>query len=85
MKTSQSASGNIDGSTTFWSYNSATPLTCSAMAGFGITNDGTLGRELFYQAKGYTVTTCYNQPRTTSTPAAFRSPSSRRRSTPAGP
>ena len=31
------------------------------MAGFGITNDGTLGRELFYQAKGYTVTTCYNQ------------------------
>lgn len=31
------------------------------MPGFGITNDGTYGRKLFYEARGYTVTDCYNQ------------------------
>jgi hypothetical protein len=64
MKTSQSAFGNVDGSTNFYNYNgSSAPLTCSDMVGFGINNqDGTYGRKLFYEARGYTVTDCYNQP-----------------------
>ena len=63
MKTSQSASGNIDGSTTFWNYtSSATPLTCSDMETYSLqTTDGTYGRKLFYEARGYTVTDCYSQ------------------------
>jgi len=61
MKTSQSAYGNTDGATTFWSLNS-TKLTCSAMESYGISDtDGTYGRKLFYEARGYTVTDCYNQ------------------------
>ncbi len=68
MKTSQSAYGSTDGSTSFWNYNSASQLTCNAMettSSDGHTlswNDGTYGRKLFYEARGYTVTTCYNQP-----------------------
>jgi len=68
MKTSQSAYSNTDGSTSFWNYNSASQLTCSDMETFtsgGHTlswNDGTYGRKLFYEARGYTVNTCYNQP-----------------------
>lgn len=31
------------------------------MPGYGINNDGTQGRKQFYEAKGYTVTDCYNQ------------------------
>ena len=61
MKTSQSAFGNTDGATSFWNYtNSATALSCDTMASSNLA-DGTLGRRLFYQAKGYTVTDCYNQ------------------------
>lgn len=69
MKTSQSAYGNTDGSTAFFTYTtSPNKLTCSAMttmdAGGGMKVsqvDGTFGRKLFYQKKGYTVTECYNQ------------------------
>ena len=62
MKTSQSDYGNVDGSTTFWSYNSGTPLTCAEMESLGVaTEDGTYGRKLFYEARGYTVTNCYAQ------------------------
>ena len=61
MKTSQSAYGNTDGATTFWGYKDATKLTCTAMPDYNITNDGTQGRKLFYEARGYTVTDCYNQ------------------------
>jgi hypothetical protein len=61
MKTSQSAYGNVDGSTMFYNYGSASRLNCSDMPGYGITNDGTYGRKLFYEARGYTVTDCYNQ------------------------
>ncbi|MDP1993020.1 MAG: C39 family peptidase, partial [Syntrophales bacterium] len=63
MKTSQSAYGNTDGSTQFWGYtSSAAPLTCSAMESYSIDDlDGTYGRKLFYEARGYTVTVCYNQ------------------------
>jgi hypothetical protein len=60
MFTSQSAKGNSDGSTTFWSYSSSSKLTCSTMASSGY-NDGTLGRKNFYEARGYTVADCYNQ------------------------
>lgn len=63
MKTSQSAYGNSDGSTTFYNWTSlATPLTCADMVTNSIhTKDGTYGRKLFYEARGYTVTDCYNQ------------------------
>jgi hypothetical protein len=63
MKTSQSAYGNTDGSTSFYNYtSSATPLTCSDMVTYGVhTLDGTYGRKLFYEARGYTVTNCYSQ------------------------
>jgi hypothetical protein len=62
MKTSQSAYGNDDGSTSFYTLTSASPLTCSAMESYGIDNeDGTYGRKLFYEAKGYAVTDCYSQ------------------------
>lgn len=62
MKTSQSAYGNTDGSTTFYNFtSSASPLTCADMVTYEITEDGTLGRKLFYEARGYTCTECYNQ------------------------
>lgn len=60
MKTSQSYYGNVDGSTTFYLYNSAIPLPCAAM-GSNADEDGTYGRKLFYEARGYTVTDCYTQ------------------------
>jgi hypothetical protein len=71
MKTSQSVYGtnNTDGSTGFWNYNSKSQLTCRTMestngsSGHKISwNDGTYGRKLFYEDRGYTVDTCYNQP-----------------------
>lgn len=63
MKTSQSAYGNTDGSTTFYNWTTlADPLTCSDMATYDIDHlDGTYGRKLFYEARGYQVAECYNQ------------------------
>ncbi|MGB8214296.1 MAG: hypothetical protein WCE68_12130 [Anaerolineales bacterium] len=62
MKTSQSKHGDPDGSTEFWGSGGATKLTCSEMNAYGISNsDGTYGRMLFYQARGYSVTDCYYQ------------------------
>jgi hypothetical protein len=69
MKTSQSTFGNTDGSSSFFNYTtSGSQLTCAAMetmsdgAGHTISySDATYGRKLFYQARGYTVTTCYSQ------------------------
>jgi hypothetical protein len=63
MKTSQSAYGNTDGSTTFYNWTSSTEkLTCADMVTNNIfQDDGTYGRKLFYEARGYTVTDCYNQ------------------------
>lgn len=64
MKTSQSAYSNTDGETAFygWGDTSGAQLTCDEMVSYGIQNeDGTYGRKLFYQAKGYTVTNCYSQ------------------------
>ncbi|MGD8820906.1 MAG: Calx-beta domain-containing protein, partial [Anaerolineae bacterium] len=61
MKTNQSAYGNVDGGTTFWHYGSGNPLYCSDMVDYGIDNDGGHGLQLFYEARGYSVTDCYNQ------------------------
>ncbi|MRR53423.1 MAG: choice-of-anchor D domain-containing protein [Deltaproteobacteria bacterium] len=62
MKTSQYAYNNVDGSTSFYYINSATPLSCAAMEVYGeAPYDGTYGRKLFYEARGYTVTDCYTQ------------------------
>lgn len=63
MKTSQSAYSNTDGSTTFYNWTSdSSQLTCSDMVSYNIhTRDGTYGRKNFYEARGYTVTDCYNQ------------------------
>ena len=61
MKTSQSAYGNTDGSTVFYNWTgSPGQLGCDYMQSQSLP-DGTLGRKLFYQARGYTVTDCYNQ------------------------
>lgn len=61
MKTSQSSYSNVDGSTTFYYSGNSSPLSCSTIAAYGWTRDGTLGRKLFYEARGYTVTDCYYQ------------------------
>jgi YD repeat-containing protein len=63
MKTSESAYGNIDGTTTFYfNSSSAAPLTCADLEGSGhAPYDGTYGIKLFYGARGYTVTDCYSQ------------------------
>ncbi len=63
MKTSQSGYDNTDGSTSFYNYTSVPDrLTCADMEGYDIDQfDGTYGRKLFYEARGYTVSECYNQ------------------------
>ncbi len=62
MKTSQSAYGNSDGATSFYAWTSSSAaLTCADMLSNNITEDGSYGRKLFYEARGYTVTDCYNQ------------------------
>jgi YD repeat-containing protein len=62
MKTSQSFYGNVDGSTSFYFNNSATPLFCYVMESSGIADkDGTYGRKLFYEDRGYKVADCYTQ------------------------
>jgi hypothetical protein len=62
MYTSQSAYGNDDGATAFYVYQDSTdPLTCDVMASASLP-DGTLGRKRFYEARGYSVGECYNQP-----------------------
>ena len=62
MKTSQSAYGNSDGSTVFYNWTTDPgQLTCADMVTYNITVDGTYGRKLFYEKRGYTVTDCYNQ------------------------
>ena len=69
MKTSQSTYDNVDGSTWFWNYYSNTKLTCSDMEilytsqydDYISNYDGTYGRKLFYEARGYAVGDCYNQ------------------------
>ncbi|HCU56809.1 MAG TPA: hypothetical protein DF984_01020 [Anaerolineaceae bacterium] len=57
MKTSQSLYENIDGSTWFYYAFGNSKLQCSSMP----IDDGTYGRKLFYEARGYTVTDCFYQ------------------------
>lgn len=73
MKTSQSGYGNTDGSTGFYTYASSNnKLTCSTMQSQEISDlDGTYGRKLFYEARGYTVTDCYNQKTDNTIPGGF--------------
>ncbi len=68
MKTSQSKYGNKDSSTRLFTPNNNQKLTCTQMettpaqgGGLVMDFDGTYGRKLFYEARGYTVTECYNQ------------------------
>jgi hypothetical protein len=69
MKTSQSTYSNFDGSTWFYNYTDSTKLQCSNMGSMWDSTygnwisalDGTYGRKLFYEARGYTVNTCFNQ------------------------
>ncbi len=80
MKTSQSNYYHDDGSTNFYNFiGSPAQLTCSQMeiytdsdnGKYISTLDGTYGRKLFYQARGYTVTDCYNQPTDNVTTGGF--------------
>jgi len=63
MKTSQSFYENQDGASVFYTWTSLpTKLTCADMENYGWAyRDGSYGRKLFYEARGYTVTDCYNQ------------------------
>jgi hypothetical protein len=63
MKTSQSAYSNTDGMTHFINWlDQPGPYTCADMVDAGLEMyDGTYGRKLFYEARGYTVTDCYNR------------------------
>jgi hypothetical protein len=65
MKTSQSNYSNTDGQTYFTWWLNGTPLTCAQMESTGsppvAARDGGYGRKLFYEARGYSVSECYNQ------------------------
>jgi len=62
MKTSQSAYGNNDGDSTIYNFNTSSDrLKCDVIEENEYFSDLTLGRKQFYEAKGYTVNTCYNQ------------------------
>jgi hypothetical protein len=62
MKTNQSTYGNTDGSTTFYNFTNGAPLYDYQMEGYGINDDdGGYGFKLFYESRGYTVDTMYNQ------------------------
>ena len=62
MRTSQSAVGNADGATTFYTFREDPGrLTCQTLENEGIHHDGSVGRKNYYQSRGYAVTECYNQ------------------------
>ncbi|MDO9262802.1 MAG: BACON domain-containing carbohydrate-binding protein, partial [Desulfosalsimonadaceae bacterium] len=60
MGTNQSSKSNSDGSTTFWNYTDGTPLYDYAGAEPG-RRDGCHGMKLFFESRGYTVTSNYSQ------------------------
>ena len=60
MGTNQSSKSNSDGSTTFWNYTDGTPLYDYAGAEPG-GRDGCHGMKLFFESRGYTVTSNYSQ------------------------
>jgi hypothetical protein len=63
MKTSQSAYGRDDGlDSSFWYRTDGTPMTCAEIESDGQAPwDTGYGRKLFYEARGYSVTECYNR------------------------
>ncbi|MBA7483932.1 hypothetical protein ES707_19449 [subsurface metagenome] len=64
MKTNQDAYGNTDGSTTFWYYTNGAPISAAQLEALGVGYydvDGGYGLKLFYESRGYTVTSMYNQ------------------------
>lgn len=65
MKTNRKASGNDDGSTSFYYLlNNPSQITCAALIGGGVGDiDGTVGYKYFYESRGYTVDSnhCYYQ------------------------
>ena len=62
MKTNRANSGNSDGSTTLYFNTDGSPLTAADMLAGGIDDvDGGYGVKLFYESRGYVVTTMYNQ------------------------
>jgi hypothetical protein len=62
MKTSQSAHGLEDGRELgYWSYSDGRPETCSEMQSWQAETDAGYGRKLFYEARGYAVSECYNR------------------------
>ncbi len=60
MRTSQSSFNNSDAITTFYEFADGKPTSCDFIDDY-VFDDGTVGRKLFYEARGYTVTDCYNQ------------------------
>lgn len=54
---------NTDGSTVFYNYPDGSPVYDYQLAGAGVpyTYDGGYGLKLFYESRGYTVATMYNQ------------------------
>jgi hypothetical protein len=54
---------NRDGSTVFYNYPDGTPVYDYQLASWGVpyTYDGGYGLKLFYESRGYTVDTMYNQ------------------------
>ena len=65
MKTNQwfsSMGFNTDGSTMYWSFKDGSPLDASEIEARLLDKyDGPYGFKLFYESRGYTVTTMYNQ------------------------
>jgi hypothetical protein len=57
MKTNQYNYGNSDGSTTFYNYLDGSPYSGPG----NINDDGMWGLKLFFQSRGYTVTSAFNQ------------------------
>jgi len=53
---------NVDGATTFHTFPNGTPLTASQMESSSIRYyDGGYGLKMFYESRGYSVNTMYNQ------------------------
>lgn len=56
MKTNQASYGNSDGATTLYMWNDGSPFSSSSYPA-----DGGFGVELFFESRGYTVETRFNQ------------------------
>jgi len=53
---------NVDGGTVFYNYTNGAPISAAQMEGHGVhIYDGGYGIKLFYESRGYTVDTMYNQ------------------------